>query len=111
MSSRRPRPAEPQPAAPGPWRVAVRRLRGDRAGLVFAALLAVVTLTFLSAPLWAATVAHTSPVANHLSDRVEVGGRAVDVVALDGIPIGPTWGGRYLLGADINGRDVAVRAL
>ena len=65
----------------------------------------------MAAPLWAATVAHSGPVANHLSETVDVGGRSVDVVALDGTPIGPTWGGRFLLGADANGRDVAVRVL
>ena len=36
---------------------------------------------------------------------------AGDVVALDGVPIAPTWHRAYLLGADGNGRDVAVRLL
>ena len=31
--------------------------------------------------------------------------------SLDGIPIGPTWQGEFFLGADTNGRDVAVRLL
>jgi peptide/nickel transport system permease protein len=35
----------------------------------------------------------------------------VDVVSPQGVPIGPTWKGRFLLGADSNGRDVAVRLL
>lgn len=108
MGARRP---PPEPGPRGPWRSAARRLRGDRAGLVFAGLLLAIALAFLAAPLWAAAGAHTGPVANHLSDTVAVGGRTVDVVALDGTPIGPTWGGRYLLGADANGRDVAVRVL
>ena len=30
---------------------------------------------------------------------------------MTGIPIGPTWTSHYLLGADDNGRDVAVRLL
>jgi peptide/nickel transport system permease protein len=34
-----------------------------------------------------------------------------DVVSPEGIPIGPTWNGSYLLGADENGRDLAVRLL
>jgi peptide/nickel transport system permease protein len=34
-----------------------------------------------------------------------------DVVSVAGIPIGPTWHGRFFLGADPNGRDVAVRLL
>jgi len=32
-------------------------------------------------------------------------------VALDGVPIGPTWQGEFFLGADANGRDVMVRLL
>ena len=38
-------------------------------------------------------------------------GEQVLVVALDGIPIGPTWHKEYFLGADSSGRDVAVRLL
>lgn len=95
----------------GPWRSAVRRLRADRPGLVFVALFAGVALAFFAAPLWSTTIAHTGPVTNHISDTVEVGSDRVDVVALDGTPIGPSWRGRYLLGADVNGRDVAVRVL
>ena len=33
------------------------------------------------------------------------------IVSLTGIPIGPTWHSQYFLGADANGRDVAVRLL
>ncbi len=40
-----------------------------------------------------------------------VNGHRRDVVSLIGIPIGPTWHRRFLLGADFNGRDVAVRLL
>ena len=32
-------------------------------------------------------------------------------MSLSGVPIGPTWGAHYLLGADTNGRDLAVRLL
>ena len=42
---------------------------------------------------------------------MQVGGKATDVVAPDGVPIGPTWGGRFFLGADESGRDIAVRLL
>src|SRR5690606_3065121 len=34
-----------------------------------------------------------------------------DVVSPTGVPIGPTWRGEFLLGADQNGRDIAVRLL
>jgi peptide/nickel transport system permease protein len=33
------------------------------------------------------------------------------VVEPNGVPIGPTWHGRFFLGADGNGRDIAVRLL
>jgi peptide/nickel transport system permease protein len=61
----------------------------------------------LAAPLWADSVAHTGPNSTHVSERV--GGR--DVVSRAGIPIGPTWEGRFFLGADPEGRDVMVRLL
>jgi peptide/nickel transport system permease protein len=65
----------------------------------------------LAAPLWADHVAHTDAFKNHLTDRVSVGGQMKDVVSPDGVPIGPTWGGRFFLGADEGGRDIAVRLL
>ena len=65
----------------------------------------------LAAPLWANHVAHTDPSTNHLSDTIQVDGVKTNVVALDGVPIGPTWQGEFFLGADENGRDVMVRLL
>ena len=65
----------------------------------------------LAAPLYASQVAHTTPSENHLTDRTVIDGEPTDVVSLEGIPIGPTWEGSYLLGADENGRDLAVRLL
>jgi peptide/nickel transport system permease protein len=56
-------------------------------------------------------VAHTGPDDNHVTDTVNVRGQVKDVVSPEGIPIGPTWQGRFLLGADQNGRDIAVRLL
>jgi peptide/nickel transport system permease protein len=56
-------------------------------------------------------VAHTSPNENHLTDTIVVDGKEKDVVALDGVPIGPTYQGEFFLGADSNGRDVMVRLL
>ena len=65
----------------------------------------------LAAPLYAHDIAHTGPADNHVTDTVRVGGRTRDVVSPSGIPIGPTWHGRFFLGADQNGRDIAVRLL
>lgn len=78
---------------------------------VFGALLALIVLSCLLAPVYAKDVAHTGPNDNHITDTLRLGGRSVDVVSPSGVPIGPTWKGRFLLGADSNGRDVAVRLL
>jgi len=56
-------------------------------------------------------VAHTTAEENHLSDKVEIDGEPTEVVDLLGKPIGPTWSGRFFLGADSNGRDIMVRLL
>jgi peptide/nickel transport system permease protein len=95
----------------GPWRMALRRLRRNKLALVFAGLFVVIVLVCLAAPLYASHVAHTDPFKNHLTDQITVGGKVKDVVSPDGIPIGPTWQGRFFLGADGNGRDIAVRLL
>jgi peptide/nickel transport system permease protein len=71
----------------------------------------VIVAICLAAPLYARDVAHTGPAANHVTDTVQVGGQTRDVVSPSGIPIGPTWRGRFFLGADQNGRDIAVRLL
>jgi peptide/nickel transport system permease protein len=65
----------------------------------------------LLAPFYADHVAHTTPNDNHVTDQIKIGGKVRDVVSPEGIPIGPTWHGRFFLGADQNGRDVAVRLL
>lgn len=94
-----------------PWRLAWRRLRRNRLAIFFAALFVVLVVMALCAPLYAEHVAHTTLDRNNITGKVTVGGEQKDVVSLDGIPIGPTWQGEYLLGADQNGRDVAVRLL
>jgi peptide/nickel transport system permease protein len=100
-------------AAPGlsPYRLGLRRLRRNKAALAFGALFLLIVVLCLCAPLYADHVAHTSPNANHVTDTVTVGGVEKDVVSPTGQPIGPTWQGRFLLGADQNGRDIAVRLL
>jgi peptide/nickel transport system permease protein len=95
----------------GPYRIALRRLLRDRTALTFGAVFVVIAAMCLAAPLYARYVAHTGPNANHVTDTVRIGSKRVDVVSLDGIPIGPTWHGRFFLGADQNGRDIAVRLL
>jgi peptide/nickel transport system permease protein len=95
----------------GQWSRAARRLRADRFGLAFVALLVALALAFLAAPLYASLVAGTGPNETHITDTVRVDGRDIDVVALDGTPTGPTLRPAFLLGADASGRDLAVRLL
>jgi peptide/nickel transport system permease protein len=94
----------------GPWQLALRRLRRNRGALAFGALFVVLVTLAAAAPLWAA-VAGTTPARNHLSDTIVVDGKTKQVVTFDGVPIGPTWQRKFFLGADNNGRDVAVRLL
>jgi peptide/nickel transport system permease protein len=109
------RPAAPRQSRPvaaaGPYRLALRRLRRDRTALAFGAVFVVITAMCLAAPLYARDVAHTGPADNHVTDTVRIGGHTRDVVSPEGIPVGPTWHGRFFLGADQNGRDIAVRLL
>jgi peptide/nickel transport system permease protein len=98
-------------AAAGPYRLALRRLLRDRTALAFGALFLVIAALCLAAPLYAHHIAHTGPNDNHVTDTIRIGGKTMDVVSLNGIPIGPTWHGRFFLGADQNGRDIAVRLL
>jgi peptide/nickel transport system permease protein len=95
----------------GPYRLAARRLRRDYAALVAGAVFLVICLACFLAPVYAKHVAHTTPNANHVTDVIKIGGKDVNVVSVEGIPTGPTWHGRFFLGADQNGRDIAVRLL
>ncbi len=98
-------------AGVAPSRLALRRLRRNKTALVFGALFVVIVAMCLAAPLWADNVAETDPYKNHLTDTIVIDGKPTDVVAPDGVPIGPTWQGHFFLGADESGRDIAVRLL
>lgn len=94
-----------------PWHLAWVRLRRNRTALAFGALFILIVLFCLAAPLWSDHVAHTGPNQNHITDKVLIDGQPTNVVSPEGIPIGPGLRGRYLLGADQNGRDVMVRLM
>ncbi len=89
----------------------MRTLLRNRVALAFGALFVAIAFACLLAPVYAKDVAHTGPNDNHITETVSVGGKQVDVVSPTGVPIGPTWKGHFFLGADSNGRDVAVRLL
>jgi peptide/nickel transport system permease protein len=102
---------EELPPGIGPYKLAWRRLRRNRVALAFGALFIVIIVLCLLAPVYANDIAHTSPAAEHISEVINVRGHKENVVSLIGIPIGPTWQSRFFLGADSNGRDLAVRLL
>ena len=98
----------------GPWRLGLRRLRRNKVAIAFGLLFVLLVLSCLAAPLWAKHVADTTPEENHLSDTITIDGKKVNVVGLDGVPIGPQYlkaDGKFFLGADPNGRDIMVRLL
>ncbi len=95
-----------------PWQLAGRRLRRNRTALLFGVIFLLLVGACLAAPLYADHIANRTPYDQPASDEtVTKGGEEVLVVGFDGIPIGPTYGKEYFLGADSSGRDVAVRLL
>jgi len=102
-------------AEPGPWRLALRRFLRNRVAVAGLALFVLIVLFVLAAPLWAEHVAHTGPNQEHTLDTVVVDGEELDVVSVEGEPIGPQWfnaGGEFFLGADSRlGRDEMVRLM
>jgi peptide/nickel transport system permease protein len=99
------------PPAAGPYSLAFRRLRRNHVALGFAILFLLIVVLCLLAPVYADHIAHSGPNDNHISEVIKVGGHPKDVLSLDGVPIGPTWHSKFFLGADANGRDIAVRLL
>jgi peptide/nickel transport system permease protein len=97
----------------GPWRGAWRRLRRNRVAMASLAVFVAIVACCLAAPLWADQVAHVGPDENNLTGTFERGGKRLYVVTPPPLtkPVGPGWSGRYLLGADKNGRDEMVRLL
>jgi peptide/nickel transport system permease protein len=111
-----------------PWYLAWRRLRRNYVALAALGLFFVIVTACALAPVYAHHVAHTGPNETHVSGTVEVSGKPKEIIGggavfdpktntFDVQPVtilGPTWwhaGGKYVLGADNLGRDVAVRLL
>jgi peptide/nickel transport system permease protein len=88
-----------------------KRILRDRLAVTCGLLFVCVAVLCLAAPLVARYVAHTGPNTEHITATIGSGVHRRYVVSLTGIPIGPTWGTRFFLGADPNGRDVLVRLL
>jgi peptide/nickel transport system permease protein len=121
-----------------PWFLAWRRLRRNYIAFAFLGLFFLVVFVCAFAGLYARHVAHIGPNDGRPLGVLHVHGDAIPIVSAGGyldkhtgepcpigapsdqcellasIPIGPQWfnaGGRYVLGADSLGRDVAVRLL
>lgn len=110
--------AEPARAGAGPWRRAWILLKRDKPTIAAAVLLCLIVLASLAAPIYARHVADTDPFRSNLSGKIKIDGKKVKIMqaSTEGLglgvtPIGPTWGARYFLGADTQGRDVAARLL
>jgi peptide/nickel transport system permease protein len=112
-------------AGRSPWYLAWRRLRRNYVALGFFAVFVLIVLLCLSAPLYSRYIADRGPNDGNLSGTITVDGKKIPVVStghvnangtfkVGGIPIGPQLfaaGGKYVLGADTQGRDIAVRLL
>jgi peptide/nickel transport system permease protein len=103
----------------GPWAIAGRKLRRDRAAMAALLGLLLIVLACLLAPAYARHVSGTDPFRSNLDGEVVIAGETVPVMqaSTEGLGLGfapmePTWHfGPYLLGADSQGRDVAARLL
>lgn len=93
-------------------------MRRDAAGVSAALALLLIIGACVAAPLYAALVSGTDPFVSNINGSILRGGQDAAVLAqntaglgLGSTPVGPGWGGPYLLGADGQGRDVAARLL
>jgi peptide/nickel transport system permease protein len=102
---------EQLPEGLGPWRLAWRRLRRNKTALFFGGVFLIILMLCLLAPVYSNDIAHLGIADQNIDKPIEIGGKKTYVVDPTGIPIGPTWHSKYFLGADSNGRDVAVRLL
>jgi peptide/nickel transport system permease protein len=111
-----------------PWYLAWRRLRRNYVALASLLVFVVLVLACALAPVYAHHVAHIGPNDTNVSGTVKVGNEEKPIISGGAVYnpktgsfdvksvhiLGPTWfagHGRYFLGADNLGRDVAVRLL
>src|SRR4051794_15583244 len=111
-----------------PWYLAWRRLRRNYVALFSLFVFVVIVTACALAPVYAHHVAHTGPNQTHVAEKVNVDGKPTPVIGGGAVYnpktgnfvvkqvtiLGPTWwhaGGKFVLGSDNLGRDVAVRLL
>jgi peptide/nickel transport system permease protein len=105
-------------ASAGPWLVAWRKLRQDRAAMASLLVLALIVGACLLAPVYASQVAQSDPFESNVAGSITIDGEEVLLLqpeegglGLGLTPIGPTFRAQYFLGADSQGRDVMARLL
>jgi peptide/nickel transport system permease protein len=100
------------PAGTGIYALAWRRLRRNKVAMFFGIVFILLVILCLLAPVYSQDVAHIGPNIENITGTVKVGGKTETILSSTGIPIGPTWQlSHYFLGADGQGRDLAVRLL
>ena len=82
----------------GPWRTALGQLGRNKGAMISLAVLLLVVVACLLAPLYASKVAHVDPFASNVSGTTVVDGKEEPLLApsstglgLGVTPIGPTW--------------------
>jgi peptide/nickel transport system permease protein len=100
------------PPGVGPYALAWRRMKRNKVSLFFGGVFLLIVVLCLLAPVYSHDIAHIGPNTENITGTVKVDGKLKDVLSVTDIPIGPTYQLKhYFLGADGNGRDVAVRLL
>jgi peptide/nickel transport system permease protein len=111
-----------------PWYLAWRRLRRNYVALFSLFVFLAIVISCALAPVYAHHIAHTGPNQTHVAEKVSVSGHLKPVIGGGAVYdpktgnftvkqvtiLGPTWwhaGGKFVLGSDNLGRDVAVRLL
>jgi peptide/nickel transport system permease protein len=101
-----------------PWVLAGRRLARNKLALAALGLFLLIVAVSFAAPLYDQYIAKTEAFDSNLNGTATVDGKEVPVMQSGGgelglgeVPIGPTWGREYFIGADNQGRDVASRVL
>src|SRR5947199_10677307 len=89
---------EEVPAGIGPWRLAGRRLRRNKVALFFGGLFLLIVVLCLLAPVYSKHVAHLTLSDQPINSPVKIGNKSEYVLSPTGIPIGPTWHSKFLLG-------------
>jgi len=90
-------------------RMAWHRFRRDRLAVAGALFIVLLLALAAAAPLVVRHFTHHPPYQQHMMDTIHIGGREIDVVDDDGLPVGPNR--IFLLGADLTGRDVLSRII